>query len=72
MLLSLLLFDALVLVGGKVHSMVPGEAAREATIVIENGRITVVGDPSSTPADARRIFLWMSRKCPRRKCISGA
>jgi hypothetical protein len=55
MLIGLLLFDALVLVGGKVHSMVPGEAAREATIVIENGRITLVGDPSSTPADARRI-----------------
>jgi hypothetical protein len=57
MFLTALLFDALVLIGGKVHTMVPGEAPREATIVIENGRITSIGKPTSTPADARTIDL---------------
>jgi hypothetical protein len=45
----------LVLVGGTVHSMVPGEAPRVANVWIENGRIRSIGDERPAGSTARVI-----------------
>jgi hypothetical protein len=55
MSLSSLLLETLALVGGTVHSLVPGEAPREATIVIEDGHITAVGVGLAVPSGAQVV-----------------
>ena len=47
---------------GGIQLMVQYSHVRRSPFLVATG----------TPADASFIFLWISRKCPRRKCISGA
>lgn len=55
MLLPVLLAKAVALVGGTVHTMVPGEEPYEATVLIEEQRISVVGDLDELPPGCERI-----------------
>ncbi len=48
---------ALLLRGGTVHSMTPGEAPRRADVLIEGDRIRALGEISKVPADAMVIDL---------------
>lgn len=55
MLTALLLLDLVALVGGKVHTLVPGSAPLEATILVDGDRIRAVGSDVAIPSDARTI-----------------
>ncbi len=54
MQLLALFADLTALVGGTVHSMVPGEEPRVATVLIRDGRIEAVAPDLSIPAGATR------------------
>ncbi len=55
MLHALLLLEKIALVGGLVHSLVPGQAPHPATILLDRGLIEAVGPDVKIPADARRV-----------------
>jgi len=57
MLPSLLLLQKVALVGGTLHSMVPGAAPAVGTILIDHGLIEAVGPDVVIPADAKQISL---------------
>lgn len=50
-----LLADLVALVGGTVHSMVPGEEPRVATVLVRGERIEAVAPDLELPADVERI-----------------
>ena len=54
-MLSLLLLQALAVEGGTVHSMIPGEEPRVATVLVEEGKILAVGPDLELPEDCERI-----------------
>lgn len=49
------LLQSVALTGGTVHTLVPGEAPRVATVWIEDRRIRAVGSDLELPADAQRV-----------------
>ncbi|MCY3003514.1 MAG: amidohydrolase family protein, partial [Planctomycetota bacterium] len=55
MLLALLAFDLVAVVGGKVHTLVPGSKPAEMTVLIDDDRIRAVGADVAIPAGAKRI-----------------
>ncbi len=55
MLTALLLVDLVALVGGKLHTLVPGAAPVEATVLVDGDRIRAVGVNLSIPAQARTV-----------------
>jgi hypothetical protein len=55
MISLLLLFQSVVLTGGTVHTMVPGETPKVTSILVEDGRIKSVGGDVEAPKDARKI-----------------
>jgi hypothetical protein len=55
MLATLLFVDLLALVGGKVHTLVPGSVPSEVTVLIEDDRIRAVGADVVIPPEARRV-----------------
>lgn len=55
MLPTLILFQKVALVGGLVHSMVPGAKPEVATILIDHGQIEAIGPDVKVPADAKTI-----------------
>ena len=56
-MLLLALLQVVALEGGTVHSMVPGESPRRATVLVEEGRIVAVGEALEVPEDALRVDL---------------
>lgn len=56
-MLLLALLSTVALEGGTVHSMVPGEPPRQATVLVENGKIVAVGEALVIPEDALRVDL---------------
>lgn len=57
MIHALFLLEKIALVGGLVHSMLPGDAPRPATILLDRGLIEAVGADVLVPKDARVIDL---------------
>lgn len=55
MLLALLAFDLVAVVGGKVHTLVPGSKPTEMTVLIDDDRIRAVGVDVAIPDGTRRI-----------------
>lgn len=55
MYLGILLLDLVAIVGGRVHTMVPGASAVDATVLIEDDRVTAVGADLAVPAAARIV-----------------
>lgn len=55
MLLQTLFLDALALVGGTVHPMTPGSTPAVATVLIEDGRVTAVGQDLELPEGAKVV-----------------
>lgn len=49
------MFEVLAIVGGKVHTLVPGAPALEAVIVVDGDRIREIGPNVRAPADARVV-----------------
>jgi len=56
-MLLLALASTVALEGGTVHTMVPGEPARRATVLVEDGRIVAVGEELEIPEGALRVDL---------------
>ena len=52
---ALLAFDLVAVVGGKVHTLVPGSKPAEMTVLIDDDRIRAVGADVAIPAGAKRI-----------------
>ncbi|MEX1025421.1 MAG: hypothetical protein WD226_10135 [Planctomycetota bacterium] len=55
MLSPLLLVDVVLLAGGTVHSLVPGEEPVVADLLVEDGRIAAIGADLSAPPGAERL-----------------
>jgi hypothetical protein len=56
-MLLLALMQVVALEGGTVHSMIPGETPRIATVLVEDGRISAVGEDLVIPDEATVIDL---------------
>ncbi|HJP00776.1 MAG TPA: hypothetical protein QF764_03285 [Planctomycetota bacterium] len=54
-MIALALLQLLALEGGTVHTMVPGDEPRPATLLVSDGRIEAVGPELSVPEGALRI-----------------
>lgn len=50
-----LLLDLVALVGGTVHTMLPGDEPRVATVLVRDGRIEAVGELAELPEGTRAI-----------------
>lgn len=57
MLHTLLLFQKVALVGGMLHSMVPGAKPAPGTILFDHGLIEAIGSSVDVPKDAKRIDI---------------
>ena len=53
----MILADLVALVGGTVHTMVPGEEPQVATVLIEDGTIRAIGPDLELPPGAARFDL---------------
>jgi len=53
-MLTMILADLVALVGGTVHTMVPGEEPRVATVLIQDGRIQAIGSDLELPPGTER------------------
>ncbi len=56
-MLTLALLQLLALEGATVHTLVPEEGPRVATVIVRDGRIEAVGEDLAVPAGAERVDL---------------